>query len=126
MLAVLLWSLIPTGFMPAVSTDGGFTIVICSPDSPDGVRTIQVDADGRELPASAPDTDPGSGDGHRSGDHGNPCIFAAVLALGLPASGVLPAPAPDLVAQAASPVSDSGPPSLFLRPVGARAPPVVV
>lgn len=120
--SVLLWSLVPSGFMPGVTDDGRFTIVICSPDSPDGFRTITLDADGAEIPAGAD----WPTDDHRESDHASPCIFAVGLALAAPAgplplSGVLPQARP-----LAFPGVSWALAAISLRPLGARAPPSLV
>ena len=63
----LLVSLIPNGYMPSVQADGTFTVTICTPE---GHRTVALDADGNIVPAL-----PESPDGPNSPDH---CLFAGV------------------------------------------------
>ena len=120
--SVLLWSLVPSGFMPGVTDDGRFTIVICSPDSPDGFRTITLDADGAEVPANADLP----ADDHRESDHGSPCIFAVGLALAAPDDSP---PLSDALPQARPlvfPGVSWALAAISLRPLGARAPPALV
>nr|WP_319385701.1 hypothetical protein [uncultured Roseibium sp.] len=63
----LLVSLIPNGYMPSVQADGTFTVTICTPE---GHRTVALDADGNIVPAL-----PDGQEGSNSTDH---CLFAGV------------------------------------------------
>jgi len=63
----LLVSLIPKGYMPSVQADGTFTVTICTPE---GHRTVALDADGNIVPAL-----PDGPEGSNSTDH---CLFAGV------------------------------------------------
>ena len=63
----LLVSLIPKGYMPSVQADGTFTVTICTPE---GHRTVALDADGNIVPEQ-----PDGPDGSNSTDH---CLFAGV------------------------------------------------
>ena len=99
--------------MPSLQKDQGFTVVLCTPD---GMRTITLDADGKELPSG-----PTGGDDGKASSH---CVFSGVGAVVVPVlapDGVLP-----VVASAASLffAEDPRPSSLNRGQNGARAPPL--
>lgn len=60
-------SLIPKGYMPSVQADGTVTVTLCTPE---GHRTVALDADGNIVPAL-----PDGPEGSNSTDH---CLFAGV------------------------------------------------
>ena len=105
-------SLIPRGYMPSVQADGTFTVTICTPD---GHRTVALDADGNIVPAL-----PDGPDGSNSTDH---CLFAGVGSFLETGEGV------DLRARLVGPRKLSAkrdlglPPATALGRLGGRAPP---
>ncbi|MET1413517.1 DUF2946 family protein [Roseibium sp. HPY-6] len=66
MLPFFMSALVPQGYMPALQADGSFTVTICTPE---GFRTVTLDANGVEIPS------PSEGDEPASFDH---CVFAGV------------------------------------------------
>lgn len=111
LLPFLLSALLPQGFMPSLQKDQGFTVVLCTPD---GMRTITLDADGKELPSG-----PMGGDEGKASNH---CVFSGVGAVVVPvlaSDSVLP-----VFASLASPFFAEAPrPSSLERGQnGARAP----
>lgn len=114
LLPLLLVALVPQGFMPTVSSDGWFTVTICTTD---GLRTVTLDENGQEVPGPAGQTDENA-----AGEH---CLFTTLTVLAAPADTGLHG---FLVVRK----SDSWPydSALFLPgktrlPLGARAPPVL-
>lgn len=108
----VLTALMPQGYMPGKTADGGFTVTLCTAD---GIRTVTLDAEGRERPAPAGPQD----DQDRT--H-TPCVFAgigAVLAAETVPEPAFPPPSPQPV-----PVwQETAWMPVGLGPLGARAPP---
>lgn len=112
----LLLALVPTGYMPDVSPDGHFNIVICTANGP---QSVALTEDGGVVPDDERD-----GDTKQSVD--GLCAFSMLAAQALPASADL----------AAVPVVSGSSPSWPARfqpvsrpsrlPLGARAPPAAV
>ena len=111
LLPLLLVSLLPQGFMPAVTDGGTLTVTLCTSD---GLRTVTLDANGQEVPDSpVDDEDNGAG----------LCIFAGVGQFAaLHAAPDLPTPA-SAVQKAAGLVPDSLRAAAYSGSLGARAPP---
>ncbi|MFN3129714.1 DUF2946 family protein [Roseibium sp.] len=113
LLPFLLSALLPQGFMPSLQKDKGFTVVLCTPD---GMRTITLNADGKELPSGPMGDDEGKASSH--------CVFSGVGAV------VVPVLAPDsalpVFASLAIPFFAESPrtSSLNRSQNGARAPPL--
>jgi len=114
LLPFLLAALLPQGYMPAVTGDGTFTVTLCTSD---GLRTVTLDTNGREVP----DTPADDGDAT-----GGLCIFAGIGQFAaLQAAPGLSAPAS--ADQAANgPVPDSLQAAVFTGALGARAPPALL
>lgn len=114
LLPFLLAALVPQGYMPAVAGDGTFTVTLCTSD---GLRTVTLDASGREIPDGPVDD--------RDGASG-PCLFS-----GLGQHATLQS-APVLPGLAAAGQHEGGivPGSLRAAAhtgiLGARAPPVLL
>lgn len=66
MLPFFMSALVPQGYMPALQADGSFTVTICTPE---GFRTVTLDANGVEIPAPSDEDEPAAL------DH---CVFAGV------------------------------------------------
>ena len=117
-LSLLVQGLLPPGFMPAAAagTDGGFVLVICSPD---GVSTILVDAQGQPL-----DSEGQTEDGPE-GDRALRCAYAGPGAtqLGPPPSFAGPAGFV-LSAEPPRPRPERLPRTLPTGSLGSRAPPL--
>ena len=110
-LPILLFSLVPQGFMPLVQADGGLTVTICTSAGP---RTITLDSERREIPASP----------QQPADAIDLCVFA-----GFGTVALLPQPL-DLKGPRFLPAGNdahSGQVDYFRSPTGAlgqRAPPI--
>lgn len=78
LLALLVRSMMPVGFMPGQSKDGTVQMVICTGHGP---MNMAVDADKSPLPLH-----------HQSGDHS--CPFASVLAQDAPTLPIVLVPVP--------------------------------
>jgi hypothetical protein len=113
MLVVLVTGLVPAGMMPTRDADGHLTVVLCTTQ---GLRSVTLDAAGREVPAQDEDTDRSPA----------PCLFATAVALAAVAD---PAWQPSFtVAEVSLQPTGHGDPLSRLQPLplGARAPPVTL
>lgn len=123
LLALLVRSVVPVGFMPAQSHDGKVEIVICTGS---GLSTMLMDVDKVPAMTSA---------GHAHGDHhsddkgGDPashhsCPYASVLAQGLP--GMVPVALPAVIHKDTHPftLAASLPSGGVLKPWFSQGPPL--
>jgi Protein of unknown function (DUF2946) len=73
LLPLLLVALIPQGFMPTASSEGWFTVTLCTTD---GLRTVTLDENGQEVPDPA-----GQSNDQAAGEH---CLFSTFSVFAAP------------------------------------------
>lgn len=112
LLAIVSRALIPIGYMPDFqSADGVFKVVICSGM---GAKSVSLDADGNPLP------------NQQSSHDEQPCAFAGIAAVALPALDAIPLSAPMFQTSILTPrVAVHLPPSRAGPTLGSRGPPQI-
>lgn len=114
LLAYIARALIPAGYMPdfAAASDGIFKVVICSAM---GAKSIALDEGDAPLP--------GPSDGHDD----QPCAFAGLVAVAMPALGAFTMATPEFQVSNLYPrVADLLPPARAGPQLGSRGPPQVL
>jgi DUF2946 family protein len=112
LLPLLLVALVPQGFMPTISSEGWFTVTLCTTD---GLRTVTLDENGQEVPDPA-----GQSNDQAAGEH---CLFSTLTVFAAPFQAD-PHSFPVVRKSDDWPVTSSdAPPVKFKRPPSARAPP---